>query len=104
MKKFYVDEEIQQVSYDYILLSTILDIKEAKKRGDWNTAMRLIDELENLLTPYGVDKVLEKEMNGKEFQSNAEKYNLKERILLKHAKSCGFLPASKVRGTAGGNL
>lgn len=104
MKKGYIKEDIQPVSYDMILLSTILDIKEAKKEGDWDKAFRLIDELENLLAPYGIEEFLKKEMNGREFKDAKELYTLKERVLLKKAKICGFLPPGRYVGGNKSNI
>ncbi len=102
--KGIIGEDIQQISYDIILLSTILDIKEAKKEGDWDRAFRLIDELENLLAPYGIEEFLRKEMNGKEFKDAKELYTFKERVLLKKAKMCGFLPPGKYAGSNRSNI
>ena len=98
MKKSIIAEDIQRISYDIILLSTILDIKEAKKEGDWDKAFRLIDELEILLKPYNVDDLLRKELDDKKFKDQKEFYNFKESILLRKAKMCGFLPPGRYVG------
>ena len=103
MKPYRVDEDTRQISYDFILLSTIFDIKEAKKRGDWDEAFRLIDELEILLTPYGADKYVQEKMNGKEFKDEKERYCFKERLLLTKAMSVGLLPPPKIPGKTGGS-
>jgi len=100
MRKNIIREDIQQISYDIILLSTILDIKEAKKEGDWDKAFRLIDELEILLKPYNVDDLLRKELDGKDFKDQREFYNFKESVLLKKAKICGFLPPGRYAGSS----